>query len=97
MGLPAAHRNMLQPNKLKLIDSNVRHFVLRVHLFLDVLVFLLLLYKTLSAVSDTTRTPKLTSRNRCTVFATFFANFDRVIGPGGLRKSRVGICRLHGV
>ena len=29
--------------------------------------------------------------NRVTDLATFFASFERVIGPGGLRKSLVGI------
>ena len=37
-----------------------------------------------------------TTMNLCTVLATFFANLERVIGSGGLRKSLVGICRLHG-
>jgi hypothetical protein len=32
---------------------------------------------------------------RCTHLATFLASLARVIGPGGLRKSLVGICRLH--
>lgn len=33
---------------------------------------------------------------RSTHLATFFASLARVMGPGGLRKSFVGICRLHG-
>jgi hypothetical protein len=32
-----------------------------------------------------------TAINRATDLATFFASFERVIGPGGLRKSLVGI------
>lgn len=32
-----------------------------------------------------------TTINRATDLATFFASFERVIGPGGLRKSLVGI------
>lgn len=36
-----------------------------------------------------------TSMKRCTHLATFFASFARVMGPGGLRKSFVGICLLH--
>jgi hypothetical protein len=33
----------------------------------------------------------LTAIKRATDFATFFANLARVMGPGGLRKSLVGI------
>jgi len=37
-----------------------------------------------------------TSMNRWMHLAIFLANLARVIGPGGLRKSLVGICLLHG-
>lgn len=40
---------------------------------------------------DDDREPIRTLMNLSTVFATFFANLARVIGPGGVRKSRVGI------
>jgi hypothetical protein len=37
-----------------------------------------------------------TAMKRATDLATFFASLARVIGPGGLRKSLVGIWRLQG-
>ena len=37
----------------------------------------------------------LTSMKRWIDFATFLANFERVLGPGGERKSLVGICLLQ--
>lgn len=38
----------------------------------------------------------LTWMKRWTVFATFLASFDLVMGCGGVRKSLVGICLLQG-
>lgn len=48
-----------------------------------------------ASASSSMGCPCLSWINRWTHFATFFANLARVMGPGGLRKSFVGICLLH--
>jgi hypothetical protein len=52
---------------------------------------LMFLRRTRETVIAMTREMAPTTINRATDLATFFASFERVIGPGGLRKSLVGI------
>jgi hypothetical protein len=69
------------------------NFPLDVCIILERNIFLRLV--TTSSELYRVNTVQLTSMKRCTHLATFFASFARVIGPGGLRKSFVGICLLH--
>ena len=58
-------------------------------------VLLLLNMATFNCVSRQGLNKKLTEMKREMHFATFFASLARVMGPGGLLKSFVGICLLH--
>ena len=90
--LPTAFRYMVKSHEHEVGYLNLTgtHSPLNITILFHwtVLVFL---KRTRETVIAMTREMAPTTMNRATDLATFFASFARVIGPGGLRKSLVGI------
>jgi hypothetical protein len=90
--LPATLRYMVEPHEYKICYFNLTgahspdRFPVLFHW--AALMFLKGIRETVIAM---TQEMAPTTINRATDLATFFASFERVIGPGGLRKSLVGI------
>jgi hypothetical protein len=90
--LPAALRHMVESHQHKIGYLNLtgthspNRFPILFHW-----TTLMLLKRIRETVITMTRELAPTEINRATDLATFFASFERVIGPGGLRKSLVGI------
>jgi hypothetical protein len=90
--LPAALRYMVEFHKHKIsyFDLTAAHSPDRFPILFH-WTALMFLRRSRETVIAMTREMALTVINRATDLATFFASFERVMGPGGLRKPLVGI------
>lgn len=100
MDLPAAHTDVLEADDLQVVDGDAAtaHLPARVSILLESTISHVLRNNGMSVshdASDGVGNEVRTSRKRCTVFATFLASLARVMGPGGVLKSLVGIWRLQ--
>ncbi len=98
MGLPRAHRDVLQAYQHQVFnrDASIADTLLRLR---PVFVFHSPPRHFLQAIEQREGEAEVnrpTSMNRLIVFATLRASFARVTGWGGLRKSLVGISLLQG-
>ena len=104
--LPATHGDVMQTQQDEIFEpdcewSVVANSPVGICSFLHAATFMLLMRveRKMSAATVSERwgngVELRTSIKRETHLAMFFASFARVMGPGGLLKSFVGICRLH--